>query len=380
MSNNENERDDLVGLARTLKKHNIANKDTISFVNRFLELKARNQRIPLVGLFELTPYCNLDCKMCYVHVDKGQDRSVLSTDKWKDLMLQAYEAGMRSLKFSGGECLTHPGFNELYLLMHSKRVRLSIATNGVLLDRNRIDLLKEYPPHSIQVSLYGASDDAYESVTGHRCFNTVYENIMRLKIEGLPVTIAITPNIYIMHDIEALFRLVESLNIPYRVNSLLIPPRSNTGRKFEGLSTNQYVEVFEKINRIKKIDLIQIDPMELPSVGSKGVLKQGLLCGAGRSSFAILNDGSMCPCVSLDEYKTNPLEIGFTNAWKEVVRIADSYMIPEECGDCVYRTECLNCAAAHKEAPVQGHCDPRVCERTKGYVSAGILKLPTNKK
>ena len=42
------------------------------FVNLLTKYNREND-IPGVGLFELTPLCNLDCKMCYVHL---QDSSL----------------------------------------------------------------------------------------------------------------------------------------------------------------------------------------------------------------------------------------------------------------------------------------------------------------
>ena len=43
-------------------------------VRRFLDFKARDRGVPISGTFELTPLCNLDCKMCYVHLRKEQMR------------------------------------------------------------------------------------------------------------------------------------------------------------------------------------------------------------------------------------------------------------------------------------------------------------------
>lgn len=36
-------------------------------VRRYLNFKARDKGLPIAGSFELTPLCNFDCKMCYVH-------------------------------------------------------------------------------------------------------------------------------------------------------------------------------------------------------------------------------------------------------------------------------------------------------------------------
>ena len=50
--------------------------------NNYLDSKAREKGIPLQGQFELTPLCNFNCKMCYVHLNPEQmnGQSVLSVD------------------------------------------------------------------------------------------------------------------------------------------------------------------------------------------------------------------------------------------------------------------------------------------------------------
>ena len=98
-------------------------KESLSFneLSRYLEARARKQGVPIHGQFELTPLCNLNCKMCYVHLtaDKMDDRSLLTVKQWKDLIRQAYEGGMLTAALTGGECLTYPGFEEVYLYLHS---------------------------------------------------------------------------------------------------------------------------------------------------------------------------------------------------------------------------------------------------------------------
>ena len=363
--NDSNEQGNLIEFVNTLKRHNIP--ITQKNINRFLEHKARERRIPLIGLFELTSYCNLDCKMCYVHLDNERQNSngQLSVEVWKALVTQAYEAGMRQAKLSGGECLTYPGFDELYLFLEKKKTKISIASNGLLMDKNRINFLLKHRPNSIQISLYGSSNSSYEIVTGHRCFNIIYRNLEMLNDAKLPVSIAITPNQYNKKDVKDILLVAKSLNIPCRVNSLLLSPRNSIERRPNDLTVDEYVEIYRKWNEINDIEMVPIMPEELPEENHGGVARYGLRCGAGRSSFVILNNGKMCPCVSLSDLIASPLEVGFLEAWKQIVLLSDNYRIPQECGECIYRKNCLICAAAHKYAPMSGHCDPRVCEYTK---------------
>lgn len=65
-----------------LKKQNNKEHQSYHDLSQYLEFKAREQGVPLMGHFELTPYCNLDCKMCYVHMcpDQMQGKKVFSTE------------------------------------------------------------------------------------------------------------------------------------------------------------------------------------------------------------------------------------------------------------------------------------------------------------
>ena len=93
--------------------------------SRYLEKKAREKGVPLNGQFELTPLCNFDCKMCYVHLDGDQlkGREILPVPVWKELMTQAWKAGMVKAALTGGECLAYaPKMRIRALALIQKRV------------------------------------------------------------------------------------------------------------------------------------------------------------------------------------------------------------------------------------------------------------------
>ena len=111
----------IIELVKNLKETGVSETEQKKYIDRFLENKARLRGIPLTGNFELTPLCNLDCKMCYVHLAGSQfnEKKLLHVDDWKNLIKQAYEAGMRNASLTGGECLTYPGFDDVFLYLYS---------------------------------------------------------------------------------------------------------------------------------------------------------------------------------------------------------------------------------------------------------------------
>ena len=365
----------LVEYVRQLKAQGIPEEDNKKLIGRYLEQKARERGIPISGAFELTPFCNLDCKMCYVHLNKHSlaTSELLSVFEWKSLIQQAHDAGMRSAMLTGGECLTYPGFDELYLFLHELGVSTDILSNGLLIDEKRIQFFLQHRPQSIKISLYGSCDDAYEKVTGHRVFQKIYHNLELIRDAKLPVYISITPSIFMQDDMAGVIETAESLNIRYEINARLFQPRENTGRTIEDLSLDQYVELYRIRSRYHQKNPIPIAPTEVPEENHDNSKKRGLRCGAGQSSFAIRYDGCVCPCVSLDEFSVSALKIGFQSAWKKVYEYAVNYPVPSECDGCVYRPVCINCQAMHKNAPQVGHCDPQICERIKRLVQEGFL-------
>ncbi len=344
-------------------------------IGRFLEFKARERLIPISGYFELTPLCNLDCKMCYVHLDGEafSSNNLLSVNTWKALIKQAHEAGMVEATLTGGECLTYPGFDDLFLFLLEKGIGVHVLSNGILIDEQRVSFFKKNRPQTIKITLYGSDEETYYNVTGHRVFNTVYHNLVLMRDSGLPVYVSITPNKYMKENMRDLIETVEDLGIPYEINSKLFTPRKATGRSAEDLTLEQYIELYRIRAEFHHHELVPMDFSELPDIGYSNAETKGLRCGAGRSSFTLKYDGNMSPCVSLDELCVSALDKDFRDAWKIINEYALNYMTPRECTRCKYLPVCIHCEAMHKNARLKGHCDRTICERTTRLAQEGFL-------
>lgn len=106
----------------------------------YLSDKAIKNKIPLSGTFELSPICNMDCKMCYVKMTKSEVEKVgrlRTTDEWIKIAEDAREAGMLFLLITGGEPLLYKGFKELYLKLVKMGLIITINTNATLIDEER---------------------------------------------------------------------------------------------------------------------------------------------------------------------------------------------------------------------------------------------------
>ena len=130
-------------------------------VTEYLYRKAAAAGVPLSGTFELTPVCNMDCKMCYVRLSAKQQRSIgplADADRWLSLARDAQKAGMLYLLLTGGEPFLHPQFRQILEGLHKMGFIISINSNGTLIDENVVEWLKQCPPGRINISLYGVSN------------------------------------------------------------------------------------------------------------------------------------------------------------------------------------------------------------------------------
>ena len=236
--------------------------------NRYLSFHTRKKAVPSHGVFELTPLCNLSCKMCYVRLSPEQmgKRSPLPAETWIRLIDRAAAAGMMIATLTGGECLTYPGFDEVYLHLQALGIQTKVLTNGVLLNEERVRFFQEHRPALIQITLYGASEEEYEQVCGARCFEAVLANIHRAREAEFPLSIAITPNRFLPDGGEALLRLVDSLGIHYNINSCLFTPQPGTGREKDSIDIEleDYIRLYTLRRQLKGVSITPMDPAELP--------------------------------------------------------------------------------------------------------------------
>lgn len=363
--------------------HRQNGKQTQNFwdFSEYLENKARKQGIPVHGQFELTPLCNLNCGMCYVHLNAEQmgGQSLLTVEQWKEAARQAAEAGMLSASLTGGECLTYPGFDELYLYLQNLGCFVDVLTNGVLLDEKRLRFFREHPPASIQVTLYGPNEDAYERVTGRRVFHTVLENLQRVREAKIPLIITITPNRALGEDAFDTIRTAFGLTKNIVINtSLFTPPGQSwrTGARDEP-EAEYYARILRFYSELQGKEVREYPENELPAPGvpCDSCGDHEIICGGGRSGFVMNWKGEMLICNRM-EPRTFPLREGFAEAWRKIHEAAVNWPRPAACRGCAYEEVCGYCPAEASKYARPGERPEALCERTRYMVSRGILNIP----
>jgi Predicted Fe-S oxidoreductases len=349
---------------------------------KYLIRRAVEKGIPLIGHFELTPRCTLDCSMCYVHLNKTQMcRNELKLEEWMSLITQACDAGMLYATLTGGECLLYPGFRQIYEYLQSRGVLVTVFTNGTLLDEDTVNWLSQRPPKRIQISVYGSSSEGYKNVTGNgEAFYRVDRAIDLLLKADIPINFAITVSKQMIADFEEILRYCNSKKEGItRVSSSMFEARPDTERKFENFapSLDEIVSVFKIRQKVfnescRDNYTLQAEDTENEQNERLFYPEKGVICTAGRFGFSISWEGKMIPCSIFDYAGRYPLSEGFQSAWKYINSKCREYTNPIECVFCKHNNTCRRCPASHYMRVGEGHVNPDIClERNRMHEETG---------
>lgn len=124
-------------------------------------------------VISITDECNLKCKHCY-----NEDNRVRVEEKLEyinyEFIKDLKELGVEQIGLTGGEPLTNWNvLNKLLKLFKENGFNVLITTNGLLLDRDKLDELKSNGVDIIQVSIDGATKEKHEFIRGKNTYDKV---------------------------------------------------------------------------------------------------------------------------------------------------------------------------------------------------------------
>lgn len=301
------------------------------------------QRIPLNGSLELTSRCNLRCVHCYQGPRTAGDPDVIGMDtpELMSLLDKISEAGCLNLLITGGEPLLRRDFAEIYLHAKRRGFIVNVFTNGTLVDDSVIRLFKEYPPYEVEVSLYGATAETYENITGVRgSYGKCMSGIHRLLDNGIRTklkTILMTLNRHEFFDIR---KIAEDLGVKFRFDAALFPCLNG-----ERGPLDFRVPPEEAVNR-EFADERRLKSWQDYLGSYKGIPAMDHIyeCGAGVTGFHVDSEGYLRPCL-MSDMQYDLKQGSFTDGWLNVMCRVREIKAGEdfECGHCEDRLICGYC-------------------------------------
>lgn len=353
-----------------------------STFERHLFQRAEANCIPIYGVLELLPLCNLRCDMCYIRMDRkdmeGESR-LRSLNEWLSLAEEMKKAGTLFLLLTGGEPLLYPKFKELYTHLQNMGMIITINTNGTLIDEEWADFFAAQKPRRINITLYGASNETYESLCHvSDGLDHALKGIQLLKERGIDVKINGSLAKANVDDRIKIIKIGEQLDIPVRIDTYMYPsvrerscPYNFQSRLDPETAANARIDVLHHEMGDKLFIQYANETMAKIKMAEQTPPTDGCMtCRAGKSSFVINWQGHMRACVVLDEPDIPVFETGFQKAWDQVTARTREIRISSECMQCKYRYVCNNCpASAMAECGSYDAVPDYICHYTKTTVS-----------
>lgn len=321
-------------------------------------------RYPWNATFELTARCNLKCKMCLIRMDReemaeleGRERTA---EEWIAMAKEIQEAGAIGLLLTGGEPLLRPDFPRIYQEIAKLGFMLTLYTNATLITPGLMEVLHKYPPHRIGITVYGASQDTYEKVTGNpEAYDRMLKGVQLLRQLPSKITIRTTMIRDNIHDLDRITRWAQAIRpkVEFSVSRIVTKPVRGCKSNVEAcrLTPEQNVAMLKKRSQEFVLEPFQQLIKEHPQLRENHTYEQHKEdscnrsdktlygCEAGMNSYTITWDGKLIGCQMLGDCWTYPFEEGFMKAWEEFPDKVKIPPLPEKCSNC--SLSCCACPA-----------------------------------
>jgi len=334
-----------------------------------LHKRQAGDRVPVQVSIEVTRRCPLDCLHCYNNLPMGDLQAKsreLSKEEHFRVLDELVEMGCFWILYTGGEIFARKDFLEIYTYAKRQGFLITLFTNGTLISERIADYLAEWPPFSIEITLYGRTRETYEALTAiPGSYDRCLRGIRLLKERNLPLKLKTVATQVNKHEIGAMRQFAEvELGVAFEMDGL-INPRVDCSQSPLAV-------------RLLPEEVVALDMQTRSGVsGYRRLLERCMegppnlartetvyVCGGGMSSFAINADGEIGICVISQQETFSVRNASVKAIWEQSLRAVRERKRSRmtKCQHCRIQSVCGMCPAngelenGDREAPVDFLC------------------------
>jgi radical SAM protein with 4Fe4S-binding SPASM domain len=321
----------------------IPNVTYADFSRRVFDL-AGATRVPISMELEFTHRCNVRCVHCYVpdmHRAAPDARPELTADEVRRILDEAADMGVLWLLITGGEPLLRQDFAELYRHAKQRGFLITLFTNATMVTESIADLLAEYPPFAVEVTVHSMDAGVFESITQSRgSFDRCMTGLRRLAERSISIrikSVAMRQNADCLSGVEA---FAIGIGATYRFDPHISACLDGgVGPLKVRLSPAEIVAL--DVSDPKRLPA-WVELVERASLPSRDRI---FACGAGTRSFHVDARGLMSACL-MTQYMTHDLRSGtLREGWSEFIPSVTGRLAGPgyACGGCERMVLCGRC-------------------------------------
>jgi radical SAM protein with 4Fe4S-binding SPASM domain len=316
--------------------------NVVDLLEKLESTKPPGMRIPYFGTLELTPDCNVKCVHCYVtHCE--HDEKIIDYTETCRILDEVAQEGCVWLLLTGGEPLLRKDFSDIYTYAKKKGFILTLFTNGSLVTPAIAGLLHELPPKMVEISIYGATKETHERITGVAgSFERSLRGIKLLLEQNIKVTLKTMAMTLNKHEINDMHALASSLGVKFRFDPILNPGLDGSRQPCEyRLSPEEVVKLDrEDPERAKEWTAT------FQRLDRRPFLSEALYtCGAGKGRFHIDAFGKLQLCTIARKPEYDLRKGSFHDGWYNFVPSVSAQKLTRSsaCRTCEERGICNIC-------------------------------------
>jgi radical SAM protein with 4Fe4S-binding SPASM domain len=334
-----------------------------------LHQRQASERVPLQVSIEVTRRCPLECLHCYNNLPMGDmeaKQRELSKEEHFKMLDELVEMGCFWLLYTGGEIFARKDFLEIYTYAKKKGFLITLFTNGTIINEQIADYLVEWPPFSIEITLYGRTRETYEALTAvPGSYDRCLRGIKLLKERGLPLKLKTVATSINKHEVMAMRRFAEEeLGLEFKMDGQ-INPRIDCSQSPLAVRLTPEEVVALDMNAPKGVSeyrrLAKHDSENPPNLSQVDTV---YFCGGGITGFAINAYGEMGICVISQQETFSVREVGVQGVWADsLLRLRSRKRTRiTKCVQCRIQSLCGMCPAngemenGDRESPVEFLC------------------------
>lgn len=205
----------------------------------YYEIEPEQSQFYTVGI-EVTHKCNMECANCYSPI-----RDIPDIPKEKIIEFVKRLGRRTEIRLSGGEPTLRKDLAEIIYAIKELGHRPAVMTNGLLLNKSRVQELRDAGLNFICLSLNGADDDdVYEALDHRRCSKLKMSALKNLSEAGFFLNI----NCIVAKGINE--------HVPARLIEILRELKTNGVLRFRNIGKLGRYQKIENLSFLEMIDLV----------------------------------------------------------------------------------------------------------------------------